>query len=426
MSNESVGSLLAVIAHSLNDALRILMFADKRAWGPDEFEQLRLLEETLDEAKKDFQELPALVNGRFYYEHDRKSDSLHELRNLCARFSLHSQNFKDWLRQGGPINPVWAVETITLRGELHRAQCHAAQRVYDAERATTTRCLGALQVYRVQRPPELVATQQQQQQSHRPQDSQDHYQLPRPRHLEELAACNKTGNFERFGDYDIAFVCDFCDGYLVWEDLREMPSIRSGALPPGGDSREPLSTFNNPRHGARKMAGPTVSPGTKTATATTTDTERTSYSRTSSDDSNTSNGTATTTTAAEAAAVPTTTTTTPLLEVAAAEEAAAAPDQWQATGFARTDGAEKTVVFAPVAIANHLSPAPGEWHARILCPFCDEYYYEEPGDDEVERIRYAQDEGGFESIAAFQEHLGWYHTSLVQSLPSSAAKCAVM
>ena len=74
MSSESVGSLLAAIANSLNDALRVMMFADKRAWGPDEFEQLRLLEETLDEAKKDFQELPALVNGRFYYEHDRKSE----------------------------------------------------------------------------------------------------------------------------------------------------------------------------------------------------------------------------------------------------------------------------------------------------------------------------------------------------------------
>ena len=73
MNNESVGSLLAVIANSLNDALRTMMFADKRGWGPDEFEQLRLLEETLDEAKKDFQELPALVNGRFYYEHDRNS-----------------------------------------------------------------------------------------------------------------------------------------------------------------------------------------------------------------------------------------------------------------------------------------------------------------------------------------------------------------
>jgi hypothetical protein len=71
MSTGTVGSVLAAIANSLNDGLRIMMFADKRAWGPDEFEQLRLLEETLDEAKRDFQELPALVNGRFYYEHDR-------------------------------------------------------------------------------------------------------------------------------------------------------------------------------------------------------------------------------------------------------------------------------------------------------------------------------------------------------------------
>jgi hypothetical protein len=75
MSNESVGSLLAVIANSINDGLRIMMFADKRAWGSDEFEQLRLLEETLDEAKKDFQTLPALIHGRGYYEHDRKGKS---------------------------------------------------------------------------------------------------------------------------------------------------------------------------------------------------------------------------------------------------------------------------------------------------------------------------------------------------------------
>lgn len=69
---DTVGSLLAVVANSVQNALRILMFADKRAWGPPEFEQLRLLENTLDEAKRDFQELPALVNGRFYYENDRK------------------------------------------------------------------------------------------------------------------------------------------------------------------------------------------------------------------------------------------------------------------------------------------------------------------------------------------------------------------
>lgn len=82
MNNESVGSLLAVIANSINDGLRIMMFADKRAWGPDEFEQLRLLEQMLDEAKKDFQTLPTLVHGRGYYEHDRKGRSF--LFLICA------------------------------------------------------------------------------------------------------------------------------------------------------------------------------------------------------------------------------------------------------------------------------------------------------------------------------------------------------
>lgn len=77
MGYETVGSLLAVIANSLNDALRAMMFADKRGWTSDEFEQLRLLEDALDLAKKDFQELPALVNGRVYYENDRTSEYLH-------------------------------------------------------------------------------------------------------------------------------------------------------------------------------------------------------------------------------------------------------------------------------------------------------------------------------------------------------------
>ena len=67
----TVGTLLAAIATCLSDALRILMFADKRQWGPDEFEQTRVLEESLDEAKKDFQEMAPLVHGQFYYENDR-------------------------------------------------------------------------------------------------------------------------------------------------------------------------------------------------------------------------------------------------------------------------------------------------------------------------------------------------------------------
>jgi len=68
---DTVGSLLASIATSLTEALRILMFADKRQWGPDEFEQIRVLEEALDEAKKDFQEMAPLVHGQFYYQNDR-------------------------------------------------------------------------------------------------------------------------------------------------------------------------------------------------------------------------------------------------------------------------------------------------------------------------------------------------------------------
>lgn len=71
-TEESVGSLLAAIANSINDALRLLMFADKAHWGPDEFEQVRALEHTLDEAKKDFQEMGPLLKGSVYYENDRR------------------------------------------------------------------------------------------------------------------------------------------------------------------------------------------------------------------------------------------------------------------------------------------------------------------------------------------------------------------
>ena len=72
---QTVGSLLAAIATCLTESLGILMFADKRHWGPDEFEQTRVLEEALDEAKKDFQEMGPLVHGQFYYETDRTRSS---------------------------------------------------------------------------------------------------------------------------------------------------------------------------------------------------------------------------------------------------------------------------------------------------------------------------------------------------------------
>jgi hypothetical protein len=68
---DTVGSLLGSIATALAEALRILMFADKRQWGPDEFEQIRALEEALDDAKKDFQGMAPLLHGQYYYEGDR-------------------------------------------------------------------------------------------------------------------------------------------------------------------------------------------------------------------------------------------------------------------------------------------------------------------------------------------------------------------
>lgn len=72
---DSVGTLLADIANLISDGQRILSFSDKRHWGQDEREQERALDSVLDEARKDFQELGPLVNGRSQYEHDRRRES---------------------------------------------------------------------------------------------------------------------------------------------------------------------------------------------------------------------------------------------------------------------------------------------------------------------------------------------------------------
>ncbi|XXG99797.1 hypothetical protein Hte_006138 [Hypoxylon texense] len=370
MSHETVGSLLAVIANSLNDGLRTMMFADKRSWGSDEFEQLRLLEDTLDEAKKDFQELPALVNGRFYYENDRINESLEDLRILCTRFELHARALKDWVRSGG--GPVvanddgdgdvdLARETLALRRELHRAQCRAARRIHVAQQlvasGTGARCLGALQVYHLhqQKDGRVVSVE------------------------EERLACAQAGRFERFGERDVAFVCDFCDGFLVWDDLRAMPTTRlqqQQPQPPAPDSEvEPESaTSTTPAVGLEGQDNNTSTSGGGSG----------SGSGSSGDTSSTPN--------------------------------------WQAHGISMTSGEGKTIVFAPVAVANHLPPDAGEFRCRILCPYCDEYYYEEQGDDDMERVRYAQDDKGFDGVKAFQEHLEWSHTSMVPSTSS----CGVM
>ncbi|KAJ5018424.1 hypothetical protein K4K57_005033 [Colletotrichum sp. SAR 10_99] len=334
MSSSTVGSLLAAIATLISDGLRILKFADKLHWGPDEHEQLRLLEDTLDDAKKDFQELSVLVNGQRYYMNDRRPQSINELKRLQGKFETHIENFKDWAKVGGPINPIWARETTELRRELHRAQCRAARRIFNSEQESSSRCLGAFLVYRKQREwaTRTIVTEEE---FHR-------------RHVEEVRACNNIGKFERFGDRDIAFVCDFCDGHLVWEDLETMPAMRAATD----------ATINAVRPGS-----PTQLP------------------------------------------------------------------HWQATAYSAANREQKTVVHAPLAIANHIAPYQGDWVARLECPFCDEAPYIEPGEDGDDEMRNAQDESGFEDLQAFQEHLEWQHTATsipAVPLPKAAKDCVVM
>ncbi|KAI8625407.1 hypothetical protein F5Y19DRAFT_270078 [Xylariaceae sp. FL1651] len=393
---ETVGSLLAVIANLLQDALRTLMFADKRAWGPFEFEQVRLLEDALDEAKKDFQELPALLTRRGYYENDRNGDSLDELHELCARFEPLAQNLKAWVRAGGPIEPEWARETRWLRRELHRAQCRAVRRIHDDLETTATRprCLGALLVWRSQ--------QQQAQQTHQPQlQSQHHLQGGAPTTTQpsipngEILACNSTGVFQRLGpgNRDIAFVCDFCDGFLVWEDLRSMPSTRQRAVSSAASMVENWAAtgFTHSRSHLHLHAQTHLPPSAQDS-----DLELGATTRTSASENN-SGGT---------------------------EEALE-----QQIDLEGAQGEEKTILFPAVAIANHLPPEPGEWQAPLLCPLCDEYYYEEQGDGDMDRVRYMQDDHGFESVAKLQEHLEWSHTSLIPSIADVAPKsssCGVM
>lgn len=178
---------------------------------------------------------------------------------------------------------------------------------------------------------------QQQHYSHQPDAVEQEAKLTLS--LEELVpACNAVGRFERFGDRDIAFSCDFCDGFIVWDDLMKMPAERDPSSVASGGAEQP---------------------------------------------------------------------------------------NWQARGKSVSTGEDKTVVFAPLAIANHLGPDLGDWQARILCPHCDDYNYYEAGDED--ETKYAQDERGFGSLREFQEHLEWHHTSVaVPSLPDAAKNCVVM
>lgn len=256
------------------------------------------------------------------------------------------------MRHGGSIDLSWAHETTALRRELHRAQCRAARRIHSAQQIETSaesvRCLGALQVYRVQKGRDV-------------------------RVEDERAACAQAGRFERYAERDVAFVCDFCDGFLVWEDLRAVPTTRITQPPPRNEDLPAPVTSNTTRAGE---------------TGDSNNNNNKNKSNNPSDGDNETNP---------------------------------ATANWQARGIALSNGEQKTIVFAPVAVANHVPPEVGEWRSRILCPHCDEYYYEEQGDGDMERVRYTQGRG-FESVAAFQEHLEWSHASMVPS----ASSCGVM
>ncbi|KAK3402963.1 hypothetical protein B0T20DRAFT_343201 [Sordaria brevicollis] len=449
--SETVGSLLADIADYLVKSLGALRFADKRHWGPDEFEQIRALEDALDDAKTDFQELGVLVNGQFYYEGDRTPESLNELRALLIKYEFHHKNFSDWIQQGGPINPTWLRETKELQLELHRTQCRAARRIFAAEQeGTWTRCLGAYQVYRQQRRNEEAerirkqreeekrerearegGTKQQQQQRdlerippwqrHEFQQQQQSQQVKGPideglrpalrrgrrLSLEDLVpCCNAVGRFERIGEHDVAFVCDFCDGFIVWPDLQRMPSTRApleqqpAAGAHGRNKSSTTTTTSTPTtqstNSPRKLILPTI---------VTQERQQSSYP-------------------------PPPVTTSKETDTSTTENAY---PNWQAQGLSAKTGQVKTVVFAPIAIANHIAPLPGDWLARIWCPYCDEYTYVDQGEDSEDEVKWAQDERGFEDLASFQEHLEWYHTALQLPVPSipallpkAAGSCAVM
>lgn len=106
--NDTVGSLLADVATALNDAIRLLRFADKRHWASDEFAQVRALEDALDEAKADFQELGPLLRGTFYYENDRRR--MYRCSSLFCRhrhFVLH-HSCATWVCSGSALSRLVA------------------------------------------------------------------------------------------------------------------------------------------------------------------------------------------------------------------------------------------------------------------------------------------------------------------------------
>lgn len=232
-SFDSVGSLLADIASSMAEGLRTLSLADKRYWTQDEHELLRALEDALDDAKTDFQSLAPFIKGQTQYENDRNCkllmfsttvimpnsklvDSIQELRTIRTKYLDNAQNLKDWCRSGGAVDPTWTRITKSLQNQLHRAQCRAARRVFMSQQESSQpRCLGAFIVHRQQR---VNADRL------RAEGTENGFQK---KQLDDAMICKAVGGFERLGELDVAFICNFCDGHLVWEDVERIPTTRT-------------------------------------------------------------------------------------------------------------------------------------------------------------------------------------------------------
>ncbi|KLU89934.1 hypothetical protein MAPG_08901 [Magnaporthiopsis poae ATCC 64411] len=337
------------------------MFADKRQWGPDEFEQVRALEEALDEAKRDFQAMSRLVSGQFFYERDRNSKSVEELRNLNTRLSFHRPNAIGMLSPGAAaaIDLEQGVVITHAPPNQPRHQQTLGQQLQPGFLKSPPPGKGGGGVHSAANGNHGTGQQQPEQPHPQPQQAQPSSPPPpqgpqaNPFGLEALVPeCNAIGGFEKFGDRDVAFACDYCDGFLVWEDLDRMPS--------------------RTRNLELRLQHPSTANG--------------GYGY-----------------------------------------YGGYPD-WQAEALSVSTGEPKGVVFAPVAIANHLPPDNGDWRARVLCPYCDEYTYFDQGEEGGE-TKYAQDDRGLLGMTEFQEHLEWYHGAGLLPMPSMPTKktnCTVM
>lgn len=222
-----------------------------------------------------------------------------------------------------------------LQTDLHRAQYRAARRIFaSTQESGAARCLGAWLLHRKHR------TWSRHVASPDPDPEQQRQQQRRQR--DELKTCRRAGSFQKFGEADVAFICDYCDGHLVWEDLERMPAARTNS-----------ESVDSP------LAPLTPSSGRP---------------------------------------------------------------YWQATGKSSSAGADKDIVFGPVAIANHTAPRAGDWQAGIICSFCeDEARKPVEVDDEEDVWHPAM---VFDDVASFHEHLEWQHSGTVPGQGAAAAAAA--